>query len=106
MVQIALHTVLKPGAEEEYERTHNLQPLEMTQLLRKAGVRTWRIYRDGIHLFHVIEVDDPETMRQILASDPINTAWDNVMSGFVARAPQWSEAIDVLRLVWAIPDSK
>jgi len=61
--RVALHTKLKPGKEAEYESVHAVIPPELDTALRAAGVRTWRIWRTGLDLFHVVEVDDYAVMR-------------------------------------------
>ena len=58
METIALHTVLKPGKETDYDRIHAAIPPELDAALRAAGVHQWRIWRDGRDLFHVVECDD------------------------------------------------
>jgi len=47
MVAIALHTRLRAGKEAEYEAVHAVIPAELDAALRSAGVRSWRIWRDG-----------------------------------------------------------
>ncbi|HEU4426066.1 MAG TPA: L-rhamnose mutarotase, partial [Pilimelia sp.] len=64
MQRVALHTRLKPGREAEYDAVHAVIPAELDAALRAAGVRTWRIWRDGQDLFHVVEVDDYRRMRE------------------------------------------
>ena len=74
MQRIALHTRLAPGKEEEYEKVHAVIPADLDQALREAGVHTWRIWRDGRDLFHVVEVDDYQHMRAYLRDQPLPRA--------------------------------
>ena len=60
--RVALHTRLKPGKEAEYESVHAVVPPELDTALREAGVHSWRIWRNGLDLFHVLEVDDCTAM--------------------------------------------
>ena len=55
-MRVALHTRLRPGKEAEYERVHAVIPRDLEIALRDAGVSSWAIYRDGLDLFHVLEV--------------------------------------------------
>src|SRR6266542_3802848 len=81
MQRIALHTRLAPGKEEEYEKVHAVIPADLDTALREAGVHTWRIWRDGRDLFHVVEVDDYQQMRAYLRDHPANLQWQARMSG-------------------------
>ena len=58
MERIALRTRLKPGYEETYDREHASIPAELEAVMRANGVHSWRIFRDGLDLFHFVEVDD------------------------------------------------
>src|SRR5437764_9796756 len=73
--EIALHTRLRAGAEAEYERLHARIPEDLLPALRAAGVRDWRIWRDGQDLFHLVDVEDYRTMRDALRDHPANLAW-------------------------------
>ena len=70
MQRIALHTRLAPGREQEYEQVHAVIPEDLDKALREAGVHTWRIWRDGRDLFHVVEVEDYQHMRAFLREHP------------------------------------
>jgi L-rhamnose mutarotase len=59
-VNVGLHTRLKPGAEAEYDALHEAVWPEVLEAIRAAGVTKWRIYRDGLDLFHHIECEDYE----------------------------------------------
>ena len=47
----------------------------MAHALREHGVSDWRIWRDGRHVFHLVEVDDYQAMRAALRDHPANVAW-------------------------------
>jgi len=102
MPEIALHTVLKPGMERAYGETHANQPPAMTQTLRDAGVADWRIWRSGLHLFHLIEVRDWNAMNLHLAASAVNAEWDKTMSEFLDQPPDWKGAEAGISLVWRI----
>jgi hypothetical protein len=60
-MQVALHTVLKAGHEADYDAVHAEIPAALAAKLRASGVRDWRIWRDGPHVFHLVDVEDYAT---------------------------------------------
>lgn len=103
MQQIALHTRLKPGKETEYETVHATIPAELDEALRAAGVRSWRIWRDGRDLFHVVEVEDYQAMRAALRDHPANVPWQARMAELLEVEDDYSGGDSGLRPVWALP---
>lgn len=103
MDRIALHTRLKPGKEEEYDRVHAVIPEELDAALRSAGVRSWRIWRDGLDLFHVVEVDDYRAMRHALRDHRANVPWQQRMSELLDVADDYSGQDSGLKFVWELP---
>lgn len=103
MDRIALHTRLKPGREEEYERVHGVIPADLDAALRAAGVRSWRIWRDGRDLFHVVEADDYQAMRRALRDHPANLPWQARMSRLLDVADDYSGGDTGIGLVWELP---
>lgn len=103
MERIALHTRLKPGAEAEYERVHAVIPPDLDTALREAGVHTWRIWRDGLDLFHVVEVDDYQAMRRALADHPANVPWQARMAALLDVQDDYSGEDRGVSLVWELP---
>lgn len=75
MPTVALHTILKPGHEAEYDALHRSIPADVAEALRQHGVSEWRIWRDGQHVFHLVEVADYQAMRDGLRDHPANLAW-------------------------------
>ena len=102
-MRVALHTRLAPGKEDEYERVHAVIPTELDRALRAAGVSSWRIWRDGQDLFHVVEVEDYAAMRAALREDPANVAWQARMAELLEVEDDYSGADTGLRLVWELP---
>ncbi|WP_442785074.1 L-rhamnose mutarotase [Amycolatopsis sp. H20-H5] len=100
---MALRTRLKPGREAEYETTHAVIPGELDVALREAGVRSWRIWRDGLDLFHVVEVDDYAAMRAALRDHPANVGWQATMAGLLEVEDDYSGAGSGIPLVWELP---
>lgn len=101
--KIALHTRLKPGKEAEYEAVHARISDELDAALRSAGVTGWNIWRSGRELFHVVEVDDYQAMRLQMAADPVNIAWQEVMSGLLEVEDDYSGSDSGLSKVWELP---
>lgn len=103
MDRIALHTRLRPGKESQYEAVHAVIPPDLDAALREAGVRTWRIWRDGRDLFHFVEVDDYRAMRLALRDHPVNVGWQRRMSELLDVSDDYSGDDDGLGLVWELP---
>ena len=103
MERIALHTRLAPGKEDEYEKTHAVIPDELDVALREAGVHSWRIWRDGQDLFHVVEVEDYRHMRNVLREHPANVPWQARMALLLEVDDDYSGNDSGLRQVWELP---
>ncbi len=100
---IALHTRLKPGAEEEYSDAHANIPPELVAALKEAGVRNWRIWRSGLDLFHVVDVDDYLALRHALADHPANVPWQARMAELLEVQDDYSGADRGIGRVWELP---
>ena len=103
MERIALHTRLKPGKEAEYERVHETIPVELDAAMREAGVHSWRIWRDGQDLFHVVEVDDYQAMRHALRDHPANVPWQQRMAELLEVQDSYAGDDRGITLVWELP---
>lgn len=103
MDRIALHTRLKRGKEAEYDRVHATIPPDLDQALRDAGVRSWRIWRDGVELFHLVECDDYAAMRAALREHPANIPWQARMAELLDVPDDYSGGDRGLPLVWELP---
>jgi L-rhamnose mutarotase len=101
--RIALHTRLAPGKEEEYEKVHAVIPADLDAALREAGVHTWRIWRDGRDLFHVVEVDDYQHMRTYLRDHPANVPWQARMAELLEVEDDYSGNDMGIKPVWELP---
>ncbi|HYQ63031.1 L-rhamnose mutarotase [Actinophytocola sp.] len=102
-MRVALHTRLKPGREEEYEQVHAVIPRDLEIALRDAGVTAWAIFRDGLDLFHVLEVEDYQAMRHALRDHPANIPWQERMSALLAVEDDYSGDDLGIKLVWELP---
>ena len=102
MAEIALHTRLRAGSEADYERMHARIPGEMVAALREAGVRDWRIWRDGQDLFHLVDVADYDVMRETLRTHPANVEWQARVAEVLEVADDLSGKDDSLTLLWTL----
>ncbi|MEV4811691.1 L-rhamnose mutarotase [Micromonospora avicenniae] len=105
MRRIALHTRLKPGREHEYDDVHATIPAELAAAIRAAGVHGWWIWRDGLDLFHLVEVEDYRRMRDELRDHPANVAWQARMATLLDVTDDYSGTDTGLPLVWALPSA-
>ncbi|MEU7002216.1 L-rhamnose mutarotase [Nonomuraea sp. NPDC046570] len=80
MERLAIHTRLKPGCEEIYDREHATIPADLEGAMRENGVRSWRVFRDGLDLFHFVEVDDYAALQAALRDHPADLAWQAQMN--------------------------
>ncbi|MGP4033649.1 L-rhamnose mutarotase [Pseudarthrobacter sp. 1C304] len=103
MEVIALHTRLKEGRIDEYEAVHAVIPTELDSALRRAGVKSWRIWRDGLDLFHWVEVDDFAMMKAALAAEPADVAWQEQIAELLQAQESYTDSDSGLPLVWELP---
>lgn len=101
-MRVALHTRLRAGAEDDYERAHRDVPPGLLAAIRAAGARDWTIWRSGLDLFHVIDCDDYAALLAALETLPVNVAWQAKMAGYLDVVHDYSAAgSDAgLPLVW------
>ncbi|GAB2742794.1 L-rhamnose mutarotase [Arthrobacter bambusae] len=99
---IALHTRLKPGAEQDYADAHAGIPAELVAALKEAGVGNWRIWRSGQDLFHLVEVADYQAMRWALADHPANVPWQARMAELLEVQDDYSGNDSGIELVWEL----
>jgi L-rhamnose mutarotase len=103
-MKVGLHTRLKPGAEERYERAHAAVWPEVLAAIRRVGVTEWVIFRDGLDLFHCIVCDDYDRAMAELARDPVNQRWQAEMAPMMQVAHDYSgESRDRLPIVFELP---
>ena len=93
-----------PASEADYDAVHAVIPADLDAALREAGVRTWRIWRDGRDLFHVVEVDDyqPHARRSCATIRP-TCPWQARMAELLDVEDDYSGTDTGLRLVWELP---
>lgn len=85
MQRIAFLMRIAPGTEEDYERRHQSVWPEMLAELKAAGCHNYSIFRDGLHLFAYLEVDDLDRYRAYLAESDVAARWEAHMSDILIR---------------------
>jgi L-rhamnose mutarotase len=103
METIALHTRLAVGREADYEAIHAVIPPELDTALRGAGVATWRIWRSGRDIFHVVECEDYAVMRSFLREHPANIPWQARMGELFEVPDDYSGDDRGISMVWELP---
>jgi L-rhamnose mutarotase len=101
--RLALHTRLRPDMVATYEEVHRVIPADLDAALREAGVTSWRIWRDGVDLFHEVECDDARRMWAHLDQHPANVPWQERIAELLDVNVEYSTGDDALRLVWELP---
>ena len=103
---VALHSVLRDGQEEAYEKEHATVWPDLLAALRAAGIRDWSIWRSGRHLFHLVDTDDFAGAMATLADSPVNARWQQHMAAFVdhfEENPDGQAGLS-LRHVWTLSE--
>jgi L-rhamnose mutarotase len=102
-VNVGLHTRLKAGAEAEYDALHEAVWPQVVDAIRASGVTMWRIYRDGLDLFHYIECEDYGRAIAELAGREANRRWQATLAPLMEVAHDYSgEAAGRLPLVFEL----
>src|SRR5437588_12908532 len=103
-MRVALHTRLKPGAQDAYEAAHREVPASLLAAIRAAGAREWTIWRSGLDLFHVLECDDYDRLLSELAGLPVNIAWQARMAELLDTVHDYGPAGGdaTLPIVWQL----
>jgi L-rhamnose mutarotase len=102
MQEIALHTRLTAGSVDTYQRVHAVIPVELDRALRAAGVASWKIWRDDLDLFHLVEVEDFDRMNELLAVDPADIEWQQRINALLEAASPGPGPLDS---VWHLPEA-
>lgn len=82
-MRVALHSVLRPGSELDYDREHERIPDDLVASFARVGIHEWTIWRVGDRLFHLVECDDFGAAMRALAGDPANERWQADIGRFV-----------------------
>lgn len=101
MTIVTLHTRLHPDALAAYDALHAAVPADLLAALQDAGVRDWRIWRDGQDVFHLLDVEDYLAMRATLRDHPANVAWQAQVTPLQEVPDDYSGQDTGLQLVWS-----
>lgn len=103
-MRVALHTRVRAGRIEEYERAHAAVPAALADAIRAVGVTDWTIWRSGTDLFHLIDCADYPAMLAALSSSPVNIEWQASMAEVLDTPHDYSAAGGdaVLPVVWQL----
>ena len=103
-MRVALHTRLKPGAEDAYEEAHREVPRALLDSIRAAGATSWTIWRSGLDLFHVVDCDDYARLLSYLDALPVNRSWQERMTLLLDVSHDYSQAgaTHTLPVVWRL----
>jgi L-rhamnose mutarotase len=103
MEKIAIHTRLQADKITDYERVHQIIPVELEKLLREHGVADWKIFRKGQDLFHFVECENYSRMLKSIEHHPVNLAWQKTMAQFLEIAHDYGNAdTNTMPLVWEL----
>ncbi len=83
MERIGVYFKIKPGAQEEYKRRHDLIRPEMTEALNRAGIHNYSIWNHQEMLFAYYEVHDFENAQKILQQNQIYNQWRKYMEDII-----------------------
>lgn len=97
----ARRTTLRRGAAERYDEVHASIPAAVDAVLRRAGILSWQIWRDGDRLFHLIESTRPYEVasRELDAAPPPDPEWAALIASLLSSEPEGDR---LLTHVWTM----
>jgi len=104
METVVLRTRLRADAIDEYELVHAVIPAAQSRAMRAAGVISWRIWRSGVDLFHLVEVENFDKMKEILADDAVDHAWQQQIRELLEPYTSETDPSQPARFLWALPE--
>lgn len=84
MQRVAFLLRLKEGAGRDYDEAHKAVWPEMLDLLKRAGISDYSIFRRDELLVLTMRVEDFEATWSKIENDPVNLRWQEAMSAFFA----------------------
>lgn len=95
---------LKPGFEEEYRRRHDAIWPELSELLRRTGIREYSIFleEETLTLFACLRIDDPGKLDG-LPAQPVMQRWWAYMQDIMDTNPDHSPVTRPLHEVFYLP---
>jgi len=86
-------TRTRPGLGERYATFHRTIPEVLDDELHRAGVESWRIWRDGDVLFHVVKTSKTwnDFIQSVQATEVLDAQWkkqlDDILDGSEVHLP-------------------
>ncbi len=107
-MRVALHSILKPGNEEAYERDHATIPDDLAASFARIGIWDWTIWRSGLDLFHLVDCDDFLAAMKALETDPANERWQAFIGPYVDHFVSTGDGAEgqLLGQVWRLADQR
>ncbi len=107
-MRVALHSILKPGRESDYERDHATIPDDLAASFARLGIHDWTIWRSGLDLFHLVDCDDFVAAMEALDGDPANERWQAFIGPYVDHFVTTGDgpAGQLLGRVWRLADQR
>ena len=103
MQRVCFQLQVKPERMAEYRDRHAAVWPEVLDGIRRAGVGSWLIFRDGLDLFHFIDCEDYERAIGEFARDPVNQRWQAEMAPMMAVAHDLSgDSGDRMRVIFEL----
>lgn len=87
MPRFAFKLRLRPGAIEEYEKSHTQVWPELLAKIKEVGISDYSIFRRGQELILVMRVEDFDRAWDALDKDPVNQRWQKEMSRLFEPVP-------------------
>jgi len=96
---------LKEGTGAAYDEAHKQVWPEMLELLKRAGVSEYSIFRRDDLLVLTMHVEDFEATWSILADDPVNLRWQAAMAAYFLPEQETrpGERFPMMREVFYLP---
>jgi L-rhamnose mutarotase len=105
-MRVALHSVIRPGAVDDYLTHHARVPEDLVEMFGRLGIHDWTIWRSGRRLFHLVECDEWDAAVAGLNTEPANERWQADIGRFVElfRDADGEEGFAPLAPVWRLTD--
>ncbi|MBX3194144.1 MAG: L-rhamnose mutarotase [Microbacteriaceae bacterium] len=98
--RIAFRMRLNPGGEEPYKKAHDELWPEMRELIALGGVRNYSIFREGLDLFAVMEVD--ENSAPVGGENPVVRRWWASLERYMESEPDGSPRMSPMEEVFHV----
>ena len=85
--RVAFLLRLRAGMGEAYDKAHETVWPEMLDLLKRAGVSEYSIFRRDEMLVLVMTVEDFDAVWERIEADPVNTRWQAAMAPYFEPVP-------------------